>query len=126
MIAELLTYVTSNWPDAVNGMLEMAGGLFILLSIKRLHKDKVVKGVSWMHVAFFSTWGYWNLFYYPHLDQWWSFWGGIGIVTTNTFWLLQMAWYEYVKRRTLNRWRAWREERSGNRRPHHFSHDDTY
>ncbi len=106
-------WAAADWPDIINGSLEGMGGLFILLSILRLYKDKVVRGVSWVHVAFFAAWGFWNLFYYPHLGQWWSFAGGVGIVTTNTFWLLQMAWYLYVGRRH-DRWVA---ERSGNRWP---------
>jgi len=80
-------------PDTINGIFELFGGLFILLSIIKLHKDKKVKGISWLAVVFFTLWGYWNLYYYPHLGQTVSFWGGIGVVTMNTIWLGQMGWY---------------------------------
>ncbi len=80
-------------PDLINGAFESAGGFFILLSVRKLHHEKKVRGVSWVHAAFFSSWGYWNLFYYPHLDQWLSFWGGAFLVAMNTLWLLQMAYY---------------------------------
>ena len=80
-------------PDLFNGMFEMLGGFIICLSIRKLYVDKRVAGVSWLHVAFFSTWGFWNLYYYPSLGQWWSFWGGIGVVSANTFWLFQMLYY---------------------------------
>ena len=82
-----------NYPDIINGIFELCGGLFILKSILKLNKDKEVKGVHWIHAAFFACWGYWNLFYYPYLEQWISFIGGIGVVTANTIWLGQMIYY---------------------------------
>ena len=81
------------WPDIVNGMYELCGAPFILLSFFTLLRDKKVKGVSWLHVAFFTTWGLWNLFYYPQLGQWFSFAGGIAIVIANAMWLGTMIYY---------------------------------
>jgi len=80
-------------PDIVNSIFEVFGGIFIATSIHRLFKDKEVKGVSWYHACFFAVWGYWNLYFYPSLDQWWSFWGGVGVVTANTIWLGQLIYY---------------------------------
>ncbi len=80
-------------PDIINGLFECLGGIFITLSIIKLHKDKSVRGVSLYPVAFFSVWGYWNLYFYPSLGQWWSFWGGIGVVVMNTIWLGQLIYY---------------------------------
>ena len=77
----------------VNGAFETAGGLFILLSVRRLLRDKKVRGVSMLPVIFFTAWGFWNLAYYPSLGQWWSFAGGIGIVLANTVWLGLMFLY---------------------------------
>lgn len=82
------------WPDVVNGLYEMMGAPFILLSVWNLYKQKRVRGVSWVHVGFFTTWGFWNLFYYPYLGQWWSFVGGIAIAIANTIWLCQMIYYK--------------------------------
>jgi uncharacterized membrane protein YfcA len=79
--------------DIINGLFECSGGFFILLSILRLHKDKQVRGVSWLQVGFFSSWGFWNLYFYPHLGQWLSFAGGMFLVLANTFWLGQIAYY---------------------------------
>ena len=53
----------------------------------------MVRGVSWMATTFFTSWGYWNLYYYPHLDQWWSFAGGVLIVVANTLWIGMMIYY---------------------------------
>lgn len=85
--------MVSSWSDIINGFYEFMGAPFILMSIIQLFKDKKVRGISWIHVAFFSSWGYWNLYYYPHLGQWVSFCGGICLVLTNTFWLIQMIYY---------------------------------
>lgn len=79
--------------DIINGMFETCGAFFILPSIIKLAKDKQVRGVSWVHAGFFATWGFWNLFYYPSLDQWFSFAGGVGLVLTNTIWLAQLIYY---------------------------------
>lgn len=80
-------------PDIINGVFESAGGFFIGLSVLKLYREKVVRGVSWIHVSFFTTWGFWNLYFYPHLDQWMSFVGGAFLVTVNAIWLGQMFYY---------------------------------
>ncbi len=110
-----------DWADVVNGALEATGGLFILLSVVKLHQHKLVRGVSWVHVSFFAAWGYWNLYYYPHLDQWLSFWGGMFITVTNTVWMGQLIYYTWEERRRKG---AWRAEREGNRWPVRSKHDD--
>lgn len=79
--------------DVINGLFESLGGLFILLSVIRLHREKRVRGVSPWHAAFFTAWGWWNLYYYPSLGQWWSFAGGVLIVMVNSIWLGQLVYY---------------------------------
>ena len=80
-------------PDIFNGIFELVAGCFIWLSVRKLHQEKLVRGVHWLPIGFFMVWGYWNLFYYPHLGQWFSFWGGIGVVMTNTLWVLMATRY---------------------------------
>jgi hypothetical protein len=46
-----------NMPDVVNGLFESFGSVFISLSIIKLLKDKIAKGVSFIHIGFFSAWG---------------------------------------------------------------------
>ena len=82
-----------NLQDAANGCFELLGGAFILFSIFKLVNDKKVYGVSWIHVLYFTLWGYWNLYYYPHLGQWWSLIGSIGVVVTNTLWVVLLVYY---------------------------------
>ena len=80
-------------PDLVNGGFEACGGVFVLNHCRVLHRDKQVKGVSKLSTAVFFAWGMWNLYYYPSLDQWLSFAGGLVIVSANCVWLAQMLWY---------------------------------
>jgi hypothetical protein len=80
-------------PDIVNGLFELAGSAFLLLNVRQLHRDKELNGVHWLPTLFFSTWGVWNLYFYPSLGQWFSFFGGLAIVVVNTLWLAQIAYY---------------------------------
>jgi uncharacterized membrane protein YfcA len=73
--------------DIINGIFEVAGGVFLIANCFRLYKDKTVQGVSVSVTAFFSVWGFWNLFYYPSLGQWWSFFGGVLLVAANSVWV---------------------------------------
>lgn len=74
-------------PDLINGLFEFGGGPFLMGNVKKLYKDKQLRGVMWQPTLFFTTWGYWNCFYYPHLNQWLSFTGGLVIVLVNSAWV---------------------------------------
>lgn len=82
-----------NLADAINGTYELVGGIFLLLNCLKLYKDKKVRGITLSAATFFATWSWWNLYYYPSLDQWFSFAGGILIVITNTTWLIMAIYY---------------------------------
>lgn len=83
-------------PDIINGIYEFFGALLLTMSCWRLYRDKEMRGFSPVPTLFFATWGYWNLYFYPSLDQWWSFYGGIAMVLVNSFWLAQMAYYGWL------------------------------
>lgn len=82
-------------PDIINACFEFAGGLALFGNVRKLHKDKQVKGVDWRSVFFFWSWGAWNMYYYPSLEQSFSFYAGAMLFGFNTVWLIQM-WY-YIK-----------------------------
>jgi len=86
-------------PDLINGTFELCGSYFIWLHIRQVLKDKKVAGVSVLATGFFSAWGFWNLFYYPHLEQWISFWGGAFLATSNAIWLGLLAKYKREQER---------------------------
>jgi hypothetical protein len=82
-------------PDMVNGLFELVGSFVIWRSICLLYHQKKVCGVSTWTTGFFMVWGFWNTWYYPHLNQWFSFIGGCSIVLANTIWVVQMLYYIY-------------------------------
>lgn len=86
-------------PDIINASFEFFAGFFILLSILKLHQDKLVRGISINHVSFFWAWGAWNIFYYPHLEQYWSLVGAMLVLAFNTVWTGQIIYYNWRERR---------------------------
>ena len=81
------------WQDAINGTFELLGAPFMTLSVLKLRKEKIASGVSSWSIAFCVTWSFWDFYYYPHLDQWISFYGAIACGLINIFWLFQIAYY---------------------------------
>lgn len=81
-------------PDIFNSLLELLGGIFQFRNCWVLYKAKQVMGVDWKVIAFFAVWGIWNLFYYPHLGQWYSFIGGILVAIANIIWVVMAIIYE--------------------------------
>ncbi len=78
--------------DEINGAFEAGLAVMLFLNLRRLMKDKEVKGFDYKVVVFTTAWGVWNLYYYPMLGQMFSFYAGIGVVTMNATWLY-MVWY---------------------------------
>lgn len=83
----------SEWPDIINGSFEFLAGFAVLNHCRAVYRDKAVKGVSILSVIFFTAWGFWNLYYYPHLNQIWSFYGGLFIVAANSLWVWLLIRY---------------------------------
>lgn len=76
-----------SWYDIVNGSFEVVGAIATWANVRRLIVDKRLQGVNWYSMAFFAAWGLWNLVYYPHLNQWASFVGGVLLVSGNLVWV---------------------------------------
>lgn len=74
--------------DVGNAMFELVGALLGWLNVRQLLRDRSVSGVYWPVTAFFAAWGYWNLFYYPALGQWFSAWAGALLALANTAWVV--------------------------------------
>ena len=89
-----------NWMDFINGVFEAGLALFLVKGVLKLRVDKAVLGFYWPTVVWTTAWGIWNLAYYPHLDQWCSFTGGLFVVAVNLTWLAHVGWY--AKRKTKN------------------------
>lgn len=80
-------------PDLINGLFEAFGAAFICLSIRRVFKDKCVAGISLVPVAFFALWGYWNIYYYYQIDQYFSWIAGMAVCAANSVWLFGLVKY---------------------------------
>jgi len=79
--------------DFINGSFELLAGLFVLNHCRVLYAHKEARGVSLASVAFFTLWGFWNLYYYPTLQQPLSFYGGLFVVAANAVYLGMMFSY---------------------------------
>lgn len=82
-----------NIQDIVNGSFEIFGGFLLWYNVKTILRDKKVAGVSWIPTAFFASWGLWNLYFYPSVNCWWSFVGGLNVVSANIVWVILMIYY---------------------------------
>ena len=76
------------WPDLINGGFELIGAFFTWRNAWQLRKDREIKGVYWPTTLFFAAWGLWNLVYYPAMQQWASFIGGVALVAGNLAWVV--------------------------------------
>jgi hypothetical protein len=83
--------------DIINGLFEVGMAIAIFFSLRRLYEDKGVKGWSVFSVIWPTSWGYWNLYYYPRLHQWFSLVGGIFVVMANTAWIIMALYYRKRK-----------------------------
>lgn len=83
--------------DAINGAFEAAAALFILNHCRVLMEHRQARGVSALSTLFFTAWGFWNLAYYPSLNQQWSFAGGLCVVAANALWLGLQLHYRKAK-----------------------------
>ena len=81
-------------PDFTNGLFELFASLFVILNIRAVLKDRSVKGVSWIAVAFFTLWSAWNVWFYPIQNLMYSFYGGILVCITNFIYLYLLIKYK--------------------------------
>lgn len=85
--------------DLWNAALELGGAYFISRSIRKLYRDKIVRGFAWEQVAFYAMWGVLNLFYYPAMGSWYSFYAGIAVTVTNLTYTAMLIYYTWRERR---------------------------
>ncbi|MYM62354.1 hypothetical protein [Pseudomaricurvus sp. HS19] len=91
-------------PDIINGCFELLGAVFTWMNAWRLYQDRRLQGVYWPTCFFFTFWGLWNLYYYPTLDQWFSFYAGVLMVSGNVAWVVLLArYYLWPTRQVIGR-----------------------
>ena len=79
--------------DIINGIFEIVGGILNWINVLKLYKDKQIKGVYYPAWIFFAAWGMWNIWYYSSLGQWFSFTGGLVIVSANVAWVIMAIYF---------------------------------
>lgn len=79
--------------DAVNGLFELVGSILTLMNVRRVVQDRGYAGIRPQIVLFFLGWGFWNLYFYPALGQWWSFAAGVSMTFANILWISAMGLY---------------------------------
>lgn len=81
--------------DAINATFELVGTALNCLSIYRVYKDKCIKGVSVVPTTFYFSWGLWNIYFYPTMNLWLSFWAGLAIIFSNATWVALALYYRH-------------------------------
>jgi hypothetical protein len=88
-----MTYV-----DTINALFEGGGAIFLCLNVRRLLRDKSVKGVSLVTTAWWAAWGFWNVHFYAATTNPLSMWAGVAVVLVNAVWLGLALWYAHKER----------------------------
>ncbi len=85
--------------DLINAVFEGGGAIFLCLNVRRLLKDRSVKGVSLLTTSWWTAWGFWNVAFYSAVNTPASFWAGIAVVIVNAVWLALALHYARRERR---------------------------
>lgn len=86
--------------DLGNAFFEFGASLAIWLGVYKLYIDKELKGWSVISTMFFASWGLYNLFFYPSLNQWYSALAGCFVVTANIVWISMVFYYRARAKQT--------------------------
>jgi hypothetical protein len=84
-------------PDVINCAFEMFGSVAVSYNVAGLLKDKAVKGFRLAPMFFFTAWGFWNLFFYRHLAQPFSFVGCAAMTAVNLLYVCLAIYYTRKK-----------------------------
>lgn len=84
-------------PDVINAIFELAGALLTWMNVRQVWKDKGYAGLYMPAIVLFTSWGFWNLYFYAHLAQWWSVLATVIMVSANSAWLGLMIKFGKVK-----------------------------
>lgn len=82
--------------DIINASFELFGSVTVMFSCVALLKAKRVAGVSLVTTVFFTSWGIWNLYYYPSLGQTTSSYAAVLVCAANFFWCSLIVKYRDV------------------------------
>lgn len=84
--------------DWINSLFVAVGAFVCWYNVIVILRDKQVRGVAWWSTAFFASRSWWNIYYYPSLEQWASFSMCIALALANTTWVILAIKYTRRKR----------------------------
>lgn len=85
-------------PDIITGAFESLAAFAAVGNLRATYRAKRSDQLSLGAMGFFLAWGIWNFYYYPSLNQWAAFAGGVGIVAVNGAWFGLAAYYRVRQR----------------------------
>jgi hypothetical protein len=74
--------------DIVNSGFHLGAAIFTFYNCWIAYQQKEVKGVSKLTVVFMITWGVWNLYYFTAINQPFTWYMNIVIMSANALWLI--------------------------------------
>lgn len=79
--------------DLINAIYEGGASLAILNHCRVLNKQKQVHGTSIISIVFFTSWGFWNMYYYNSLGQTFSWAAGFAVCFVNCYYVYLLMKY---------------------------------
>ena len=80
-------------PDLINALFNVGGVTAVWISILTVMHDKNVAGIHWAMFLYFISWSSWNLIFWSHLKQWYSFIAGVLMVVSEFTYMILLIYY---------------------------------
>ena len=87
--------------DVINSIFQLGGAMAAWINVRKILKDKHVKGVYWPLTLYYAGWGLWNLAFFSHLEQLWSLASGTLLVSGNLAWSAIALEHNWLQKRRL-------------------------
>ena len=84
--------------DLINSLFQLSAGILTWLNIIKIRKDKDTKGMSLVPLFIYCSMGYWNIYFYHHINKPISLIAGLSITAANTIWVLHILYYRKIKK----------------------------
>lgn len=83
------------FPDLINALFEGTGAAAAGLNVRQILRDKQARGFHIGSVLFFTSWGGWNVWYYPWLHQYASLVAAATLFAVNLLYTGLVLYYLY-------------------------------
>ena len=87
--------------DLVNAGFEVGSSIAMSFHIHAIFRDRKVRGMSPVPIAFYAFWGAWNLIYYSSLGHDYSWAAGISVFILNSIHLASMIYFIRKEKREI-------------------------